>query len=105
MSLCKHQNVSNEPCANGLSRRMTCGLGFENTCVRQCQPETCADFVAPERPKPSPNIVSKAVRGGGMQVQGSGTGNGSGNVQSSGCGGCGKNSNNGYHEGRNVSYG
>ena len=72
---------------------------------RRARPAERGDQVAPERPKPSPNMVSKAVRGGGMQVQGSGIGNGSGNVQSNGCGGCGKNSNNGYHEGRNVSYG
>ena len=103
MSLCTHQSITNEPCPNGLSRAMTCNLGYSTTCINRCQPETCGDFAPVEREDRRKEVGVRS-RGAVREHHSNSS------AEGGGCG-CGKNESiagmvpaNTYYNGGNISY-
>ena len=78
--LCQSQENTDEPCADGMSRRIRCLLGMDNSCMKNCNPRRCPAFEALKRDAPA-RALSSSV-GGAVFSNGVDT-------PQDGCGGCG----------------
>ena len=64
--LCQNQTRLNEPCQNGLSRRVECTKGHAVSCMKQCG-RSCVDFVEEERPEKKGGASNATHRSSGSE--------------------------------------